>query len=81
MTSTIQEANKVVPHSIVKERPSSISRHTSPSKKPHKLQKDALSSRRTFRAFAQKYELSRKAFHSSTGLFTLWLYANGYNQG
>lgn len=30
--------------------------------------------------FFQKYEISRKLFHSGTGLFTVWLYASGYNQ-
>lgn len=33
-----------------------------------------------FYKFAQKYELLRKLFHSSTGAFTIWLYAHGYNQ-
>ncbi|CAH2354384.1 CTP-dependent diacylglycerol kinase 1 [[Candida] railenensis] len=34
----------------------------------------------SFRQFARKYELSRKGFHSFTGLFTVWLYVNGINQ-
>lgn len=81
MTSTIQEANKVVSHSRVQERPNGIQGPAISSGKPHIPQEDALLSwRRTFEAFSQKYELSRKAFHSLTGLFTLWLYANGYSQ-
>lgn len=34
----------------------------------------------TKKSFVEKHELPRKAFHSSTGLFTLWLYVNGYSQ-
>lgn len=34
----------------------------------------------SFKQFSKKYELSRKMFHSFTGLFTVWLYVNGFNQ-
>ena len=30
--------------------------------------------------FVRKHEIPRKTFHSFTGVFTLWLYVNGYNQ-
>ncbi|KRZ98411.1 uncharacterized protein AC631_05832 [Debaryomyces fabryi] len=32
------------------------------------------------KSFMKKHEIPRKAFHSFTGFFTLWLYVNGYNQ-
>lgn len=31
-------------------------------------------------SFIRKHEIPRKTFHSFTGIFTLWLYVNGYNQ-